>query len=52
MTSHVARMEECRSSLKTLAGKPTGWRSLGRPGHNEEENIRSSRNRCQYEEWG
>ena len=28
---HVARMEECRSALKILTGKPTGKRPLGRP---------------------
>ena len=28
---HVARMEEGRSALKILTGKPTGKRSLGRP---------------------
>ena len=27
---HIARMEECRSSFKILAGKPTGKRPLGR----------------------
>ena len=26
---HVARMEECRSVLKILTGKPTGKRPLG-----------------------
>ena len=30
-TGHVARMEEGRSALKILAGKPTGRRPLGRP---------------------
>ena len=28
---HVARMEEGRSAIKILTGKPTGKRSLGRP---------------------
>jgi hypothetical protein len=28
---HVARMEEGRSALKILTGKPTGNRHLGRP---------------------
>ena len=28
---HVARMEEGRSALKILTGKPTGKRPLGRP---------------------
>ena len=30
-TGHVARMEEGRSALKILPGKPTGKRPLGRP---------------------
>ena len=34
----VARMEEGRSALKILAGKPTGKRPLGRP--KWENNIR------------
>ena len=29
---HVARMEEGRSAVKMLTGKPAGKRSLGRPG--------------------
>jgi hypothetical protein len=29
---HVARMEEGRIAFKILTGKPTGKRSLGRPG--------------------
>ena len=28
---HVARMEEGRSAFKTLTGKPTGKKPLGRP---------------------
>ena len=28
---HVARIEESRSALKILTGKPTGKRPLGRP---------------------
>jgi hypothetical protein len=38
--SHVARMEEGRSVLKNLAGKPTGKISLGRPKRRWEDNIR------------
>ena len=43
-------MEECRSVFKTLTGKPTGKRSLGKPRHRWEENIRTSlkRSRNQY----
>ena len=37
---HVARMEECRSALKILTGKPTGKRSLGRFRRRWENNIR------------
>ena len=37
---HVARMEEGRSALKILAGKPTGNRPLGRPRRRWEDNIR------------
>ena len=37
---HVARMEESRSSLKILIGKPTGKRPLGRPRRRWEDNIR------------
>ena len=37
---HVARMEEGRSALKILAGKPTGKRPLGRPRRRWEDNIR------------
>ena len=36
---HVARMEESRSALKILTGKPTE-RSLGRPMRRWEDNIR------------
>ena len=39
-TGHVARMEEGRSALKILTGKPTGKRPLGRPRHRWEDNIR------------
>ena len=31
LAGHVARMEEDRSVLKILTGKPTGKRPLGRP---------------------
>ena len=37
---HVARMEEGWSAFKTLTGKPTGKRPLGRPRHRWEDNIR------------
>ena len=33
-------MEEGRSSFKTLTGKPTGKRPLGRPRRRWEDNIR------------
>ena len=36
----VARMEEGRISFKILTGKHTGRRSLGRPKHRWEDNIR------------
>ena len=36
----VARMEEGRSALKILTGKPTGNKSLGRPRCRWEDNIR------------
>ena len=37
---HVARMKEGRSAFKTLTGKPTGKRPLGRPSRRWEDNIR------------
>ena len=37
---HVSRMEEGRSALKILTGKPTGKRPLGRPRRRWEDNIR------------
>ena len=37
---HVARMEEGRSGLKILTGKPIGNRPLGRPRRRWEDNIR------------
>ena len=37
---HVARMEEGRSAFKSLTGKPTGKRPLGRPRRRWEDNIR------------
>ena len=37
---HVARIEEGRSPLKFLTGKPTGKRPLGRPRRRWEDNIR------------
>ena len=33
-------MEKGRSAFKTLTGKPTGKRSLGRPRRRQEVNIR------------
>ena len=39
-TGYVARMEESRSALKMLAGKPTGKRPLGRPRRRWEDRIR------------
>ena len=37
---NVVRMEEGRSALKILTGKPTGKRPLGRPRRRWEDNIR------------
>ena len=37
---HVARMEEGRSALKIVTGKPTGKRPLGTPRRRWEDNIR------------
>ena len=37
---HVARMEEFRSVLKILTGKPTGTRLLGSPRLRKEGNSR------------
>ena len=37
---NVARMDEDRSALKILTGKPTGKRHLGRPRRRWEHNIR------------
>ena len=37
---HVAREEEGGSAFKTLTGKPTGKRPLGRPRRRWEDNIR------------
>ena len=39
-TGHVGRMEEGRSALKILTGKPTDMRPLGRPRRRWEDNIR------------
>ena len=39
---HVARMEECRSAFKILAGKPRGNRPLGKPRRRWEENAELS----------
>ena len=38
--SCVARMEAGKSAFKSLTGKPTGKRPLGRPRRKWEENIR------------
>ena len=38
---HVARMEEGRTALKILTGKPTGKRLLRRPRRRWEDNIRT-----------
>jgi hypothetical protein len=37
---HVARMGEERGVYRVLVGKPVGKRSLGRPRHRWEDNIR------------
>ena len=37
---HVVRLEVGRSTFKTLPGKPTGKRPLGRRKHRWEDNIR------------
>ena len=37
---HVARMEEGRSPIKILTGKPKGKRRFGRPRRRWEDNIR------------
>ena len=37
---HAARVEEGRSAIKILTGKPTGKRPLGRPRRRWEDNIR------------
>ena len=37
---HLARMEEGRSAIKILTGKPTEKRPLGRPRRRWEDNIR------------
>ena len=39
-TGHVAKMEEGRTVLKMLTGKPTGKRPLGRNRRRWEDNIR------------
>ena len=40
LAGHLARMEEGRSALKMLTGKPTGNGPLGRPRRKWEDNIR------------
>jgi hypothetical protein len=37
---HVARMGERRDACRVLVGKPEGRRSLGRPKHRWEDNIK------------
>ena len=39
MAGHVARLEEGRSAFKSLTGRSTGKRPLGRPRRRWEENI-------------
>ena len=39
---NVTGMEEARSTLKIVTGKPTGKRPLGRPSRSWEDNIRLS----------
>ena len=41
---HVARIEEGRSVFKILSGTPAGKRSLERPRHKREDNIRMELN--------
>ena len=48
---HVARLEEGRSIFKILTGTPTEKRTLGRPGHRCEDNIRMDPKKI-YEEFG
>jgi len=40
IAGHVARNEEVWSDFRILTGKPIGKRSLGRPRHSWENNIR------------
>ena len=49
---HVAGIRGGMSALKILTSKSTGKRSLGRPRHRWEKNIRTDLTeiRCQYEE--
>ena len=50
---HVARRKGATSAFKTLAGKGTGKRPLGRPRHRWEDNIIIYlKEICQYEELG
>ena len=50
MADHVGRMEQGKNTFKTLMGKLTGKRPLGRPMYTWEDNIIMDRNRCQYKE--
>ena len=40
LAGHVTRMEEGKSTLKMLTGKPTEKKNLGRPRRRWDENIR------------
>jgi hypothetical protein len=50
---HVARMGEGRVVYRVLVGKPEGKRSLGRPRHRWEDNIRMDLQEvgCGCEDW-
>ena len=50
MAGHLARIEEGRSALKILMGKPTGKRPLGSPRHQWEDVRMDLKEMCQYEE--
>jgi hypothetical protein len=38
---HVAHMGQKRNAYRVLVGKPEGKRSLGRPMHRREDNIKT-----------
>jgi hypothetical protein len=52
LAGYLARMEDSRSAFKSLTGKLTSKRSLGRSRHKCEDTIRMELNRCQYKELG